>query len=524
MTTENNSDIVHLIRDGNWDEAITSFFFNPNISVDRKKSVVFEMGDIPMGNGGSTKKGTVLHYALTRGTTALQDIQQLIAIGGKGLVMSRNSDESTPLHSMFTNNNNIVEMDVLRALVEAGGNDILLANNRFDNTVLHCAFCSKTRNFSTEIIQSIIHSGGHDLIMSKNAFGYTCLHYACMNGNLPIELLHSLIHQGGRALVFATNNFGCTALHSSFSCNRNDSSSIELIRALIDVGGETLVKARARNGDTVLHSALSKRFRTVISLDIIRLLLDFGGEELVSAMNSKSAIPLHSWLLGMEHIVETGEDETSTTETVDEVLMLLMEQGIKYNVCGQYSIGGLFIARTNCADGYMTLRHHHKLQSIIHKHWNTTIVPVVEKVMEHHPNQPILHCAIYAKAPAQIIRDIINRFDCIMSVDSFGQHPIRIAIQEELQWDDGMDEIIQALVKRKGGEALYIGAKNGLQWDNGMKQIVDHVALSGVLNHQEEKTKLFSFMLAASALNYDLTSIYELMRCTPQNVQLKSNF
>ena len=102
----------------------------------------------------------------------------------------------------------------------------------------------------------------------------------------------------------------------------------------------------------------------------------------------------------------------------------------------------------------------------VYEDWETTAAPALSRVissMEYIDYPPLLQAAIVAKAPRNIIANIINRFDCIMIRDNVGNLPINVAVEQRLGWEVGMNS------------AAYYG----LQWTNQMQELVESQITEG---------------------------------------------
>ena len=84
----------------------------------------------------------------------------------------------------------------------------------------------------------------------------------------------------------------------------------------------------------------------------------------------------------------------------------------------------------------------------------------------------ILHAAIIAKAPPRIIADIIDRYDCISTRDSFNRLPISLAKEQGLGWSEGMREVVEAMTAKKQCPSIHVAAEHGLSWVHYMRELV----------------------------------------------------
>jgi hypothetical protein len=141
--------------------------------------------------------------------------------------------------------------------------------------------------------------------------------------------------------------------------------------------------------------------------------------------------------------------------------------------------------------------------------------------------QSILQAAIITKVPPQIIQDIISQFDCIVIQDSIGQYHIDVGVAEGLIRGDRTEDIVRvcttASIADHQGQArlmINLAALKGLQWKNSMKEVEDKsIDEIGNSNNKNTSTGLFPFMIAAVGESSDLSSIYGLMRQSPECVK-----
>ena len=116
-------------------------------------------------------------------------IYKLIDIGGRELVMVKNSQGETALHKACMNNN--VSLDVISKLIQVGGRELVMVNCLNAGTALRLACMNK--NVSLDVISKLIEVGGRELVMVKGRHGYTALHFACCNTNASIDIIAKLI-------------------------------------------------------------------------------------------------------------------------------------------------------------------------------------------------------------------------------------------------------------------------------------------------------------------------------------------
>jgi len=64
---------------------------------------------------------------------------------------------------------------------------------------------------------------------------------------------------------------------------------------------------------------------------------------------------------------------------------------------------------------------------------------------------------------------------------------------------------------------LHLAAEAGRHWDSGMSALVE--AAPKAVNTRDIRTNFYPFMLAATAKNCDVDSIYGLLRANPENIR-----
>ena len=158
---------------------------------------------------------------------------------------------------------------------------------------------------------------------------------------------------------------------------------------------------------------------------------------MVQTDNNRRCLPLLSKLPGY-HLKEIA-------------VKTLIEEGLRLGFGGEFGIGGLFnycTTATTDENGNIIYDHPHQIE-IYKDRWNDSILPAFRnqelKALLNH--QPILHAAIIAKAPSNIIQDIIKYFpQSVTFQDSKGRHTIGVAIREGLKWDEGLSCIANELL------------------------------------------------------------------------------
>ena len=177
---------------------------------------------------------------------------------------------------------------------------------------------------------------------------------------------------------------------------------------------------------------------------------------------------------------------------------------------GEFGIGGLFgVAST-------------QIQDNIYAKWDE-FAPYFKTAFNAESSQPeakppLLHAAIKAKAPLNIIQHIINHFEySILKQDSRNRLPIDVAIEEGLDWSK-LKNIIEATAMVQQHTSIFVAVQYGLKWSDGMKELAE-TDVDAVINDCDRVTGLCLFMVAAeSGGESDLSSIYALMRMSPEEI------
>ena len=252
----------------------------------------------------------------------------------------------------------------------------------------------------------------------------------------------------------------CTALHAACA----NVASIGVVSKLLDAGGRDLLMEKRYDGYTALHAAVCA-FNP--SIETISKLIAVGGREILLQKNNDGFCALFASCFRCF----TNFDCFQCFHEVNAFIFLAKEY-ISTQIGGEFAIGGLF--NTASED----------TQNRIYRQW-THFSPSLEIVISGLQSPtPILQAAIIAKAPKHIIEDIIHRFDCIHTRDSFGRYPINVAAEEGLRWNMGMRELVESNIEN-------------------------------VANGTDYRTGLRMFMLAAMGDKNDLNTIYGTMKMSP---------
>ena len=410
-----------------------------------------------------------------RDSYAIEKVLTIIDEGGKELLMNYMypfaNDISSDIHPLNQAMNMRAPLEIIYKMIDIGGKEFLLKDYRNpNNSWNHC--------------YTPLHNNAFLFMYDDEDEEFEELQESALN------VLRKLLEVGGRDLVMKRcKRFGRTALHNAVYDGRYD----EVTKELIKFGGKELVMTKdIINGNTALHNARAGP----VSLQIIELLIDVGGKDLLEVKNNYGVLAVQNVALCSSRDFDLDE--------VFKTLVILVKEGIYHNVGGEFSIGGLLVDE--------------KIEDFF-AHWRLRLWLVVLEVyclIQHKScNQtlPILHSMIMIKAPKDIIYKILCRFVGVASIkDSLGRYAIDVAIEMNLPFDKGLEDILEVTASENGWSTLYCAAYHGLPWNNGMEEIVlenfDY-ALNGV----NKETGLKLFMTAAIGGNLD--AIYSLVRMDP---------
>ena len=441
---------------------------------------------------------SALHWACKNENILVDVISKMLEVGGKELVMMENKERETALHCACKNENS--SNDIISKMLEVGGKELVMmrGGNIFHqmidiDTALHVA--CRNRKISIGIISKLLGAGGRDLVMTKDRCGHTALQYACENNNISTLIISKLLEVGGKELVMIKSNIHGTALH--YAC-KNKSISIGIVSKLLLVGAKELVVMKTRRHVNALHCACAN---ANIGIDVISKLIEVGGKDLLVEKNKDGDIALHYGYF--------SDRFSSNNDHFSDAFAFIIKQCILANIGGEFGIGGLF----GCA--------RQEVQNMIYEKWEQ-LSPALESTMmslEEEQRPPILHAALLADASLHIIRDIINRFGCsVLKVDSLNRIPIEIAIDKCLSLVKGMQEIVNAMaLEQHQSSSIYVVAKYGLKWSNHMKELAE-TSVDEIVNGFDCLTGLRLFMVAAMGDKCDLSTIYGVMKMSPEQV------
>lgn len=464
--------------------------------------------------------------------------------GGKHALMQKNYMGYTAmsLPAFWSNHTTQKHTDLLAQMIDIGGMDLILSKNYFGETALFTSFAMERSSSQSRMM--LIHAGGQELVKVKRNDGRTILHQSIAYGSL--KEISCLLEIGGRDLVMETDCYGKTALHymfdSAYDCralpvvdkvlekinfdkklmmdleNHNFDSDLDeddfYVKVLqqhktgVDTSSTSILAPTTTRKTAPPHrmvtlserdvqgvnEALPIRFtlRYIKLLQLITKLIDIGGRELLSKKDSVRSETAISYMFSNIHFCPNWAKQ--------KILMELFVEIIESQSLGEFGIGILFL------DENITEQDH----------WTHIVIPTLVALMKEYPQVPILQSAILYEAAPMFIQDIASNIDCLHIVDSKGRYPIEVGIQKNLGWYDGLRGIFEeyAAEHEHENDILALALKYGLQWDNGMGDLTQEFAYA--VKRQNQQNGLYPFMVMAEGRNYDLTSIYHLMKMFPE--------
>ncbi len=464
-----------------------------------------------------------LHWFTFSWSTKL--LMKIISIvGGRDIIFEKSISGCNALQCALS-----VEAShkVICKLVEIGGKDLIIDKDEKGRNSLHYAVCAYPT--SVEVISTLIQfGGGADLVLDQDNGGEHSLHIACANG-ASMGVIETLICSGGRDVVLLKERRGCNALFHSIRPFNYVEPSLELILRLIQVGGRDLALDQDYDGYNPLHFMSDLHYTDDGDLCLCQInnaVLDaltaqgVGGAEILLQEEQTGKTPVQ-FLITQQFIEEWDQGECDPR--IIENVSVLINKGIQLQIGGEYSIGGLLSSSTPDQEKNQEKQ---EIQDEIYMNWDKVVPPALAQVMAHPHNQhqPILQAVIINKAPPRIIKSTIQNFVNISvnTRDSVGQLPIEVAIRHRISWNNGMKEIVEALLSTQDSSTLFtMCIKNGLQWHDGMRVVVEAVDKDNI-EREDDETGLYPFMLAGvgySKSSYDLASIFHLIKQCPRLVR-----
>lgn len=287
--------------------------------------------------------------------------------------------------------------------------------------------------------------------------------------------------------------------------------------------------------------------------DVLKLLLEKGPRETLIPSLSKSLFPfamksenievlkvlIHffPWVLSKKN---TENDEIPLHNAVyssPDLIEFLLQEGIRHQVGGQDSVGGLFLQnsfRENLLDNLVsaiTIADPFDNQSQKMK-WKRLEVCIKYANSARLGSAPPKSCkkpsfSCIGFIPSHLVDKAFAMIDFeFESSDIFNliEMATTVSVWKQRFGLDGKDlsKIISSLLHISEGQEstknqyLHFSARKGLKWESGLKEILhfDYCSLSKIDKH----TNLIPFLAAASGPSFDLDAIYELLRRDPSLV------
>ena len=195
---------------------------------------------------------TALHYTCIgrQCSSQLAVIDVLLDKGGERLVSITDRNGNTAFHYAceHLSRSSSCVIDVVNRLIALGGKSLVFSKNSEHRTPLHLA-CMEYGFYALDVVERLIQIGGLELLLMSDIYGCSALHYACsleessIGNNQGVTFRFKLVDyllsvDDGEDLVFKANNNGQTALHLACNQRRTDA---EVVHRLIEVGREKLV-------------------------------------------------------------------------------------------------------------------------------------------------------------------------------------------------------------------------------------------------------------------------------------------
>ncbi len=142
---------------------------------------------------------------------------------------------------------------------------------------------------------------------------------------------------------------------------------------------------------------------------------------------------------------------------------------------------------------------------------------------------PIYHSAITRVASITLLENFIvqNYFNCDpLQLDNYGRTALHVAMELQRPEEDWSGIVCHLLYDEENGSeectsirdddgryVLHVASESGLSWFGGLRDIFH--ANEKIVEHRDDVTGMFPFMLAASAYAADLNAIYSLLLKCP---------
>eukprot|EP00551_Chaetoceros_affinis_P007999 CAMPEP_0203681384 /NCGR_PEP_ID=MMETSP0090-20130426/42563_1 /ASSEMBLY_ACC=CAM_ASM_001088 /TAXON_ID=426623 /ORGANISM="Chaetoceros affinis, Strain CCMP159" /LENGTH=705 /DNA_ID=CAMNT_0050549847 /DNA_START=89 /DNA_END=2203 /DNA_ORIENTATION=+ len=332
------------------DHEILAFLNDETYTTEEKRNALFQRTILGV---------SALSWAVRRNMD-LPIIEKMLEIGGKELVMKRNTNAETPLHyAAFCGSSH----NVVKAIVEKGCEEVLLSQDIRGNTPMHylCAW-----HPDPKIIKDIADIGQKGALMVTNKYEQVPtsrnqriqMHLSNIGGkdydqkvkdqkdiNIPIshllllnrvpEVEYKLENKEARQELYWQDDtlpisaiMLATWLYDIVS-QINKSPLASLVSKMIKVGGKKLVLQLNSTNSTVLHYACFNK----APLEIIALLVEAAGNDALEIQNNLGSTPLHDACFRqapvevIRYLVKQGGDQILLKE--NEVRMTPLE--VLYN-------------------------------------------------------------------------------------------------------------------------------------------------------------------------------------------------
>jgi len=438
------------------------------------------------------------HVLACQGVPHKKDImRRLINVGTVEVIRMA---KSNPLHVLLCCRGTTIEE--VECLVTSSGTNIVFEKHQYNGgNSLYLAF---EHGGSLKIIQYLVKVGGKQMLQDKDSFGSNILHEACRRGT-SLDVINYLLTviDNPIDLLKQRDNDGLNPMHNI--CN-NPNVSVEIVRLLVDEAGADIVSQKDNNGSTPLHN--SCRCLTFYKAkEVIKYICDIGGRSLLIETDHSGELPIHWFARSFYRSFDTKDSNL-------EILNTLIQEGIRYQVGGEFGIGGLF------EDIHIAAKSKTIFEALMSKPSITPeiFISAIERVVI---GTPILHAAIKKKVSSKVIQNISTFYPWSLSIrdKTRNELPIQVAVRLGLKWDEGMKYIVEShrnnytetTGSHRPRDLIHIGASFGMQWDCGMSDIVQND------NEQVVKidpvTGLPPCVLAAAGEESHLETIHGLIQC-----------